>query len=399
MSLLVAVHLAPALALRPPATSPFELPCAASPRNSFAIGACRSGCIVSKFSPAYDSTVRYAAADWAKNMRTLPTSLVLKRISSPLLFNLCITSIVCTCHKTIGPLPQLVALPHTLLGNALGLLLVFRTNAAYDRFWEARKRWAIVTSEARALASLACIFMRPEQALPMLSLIAAFPVVLKNYLRGGSKKAQARDARRLKALLAREENEALSAVVNQPQFVLARLRQLAYASSVAGVTEKEREMLLKSTCVLGDCVSACERIYNSPIPLAYSRHTSRFLVLYVSTLPLTLITSLGWATVPAMVTICWALFGIFEIGNLIEEPFTAVLGRDHRPLLPLTELCRTIRRDVRAIAQYSRLASSYGAPTIERKPTINENFPESFTQLRELVTNSSSDASGTASGF
>ena len=134
--------------------------------------------------------------------------------------------------------------------------------------------------------------------------------------------------------------DALSAVVNQPQFVLSRLRQLGQASSVAGVTEKEREMLFKSIAVLGDCVSTCERIYNTPIPLAYSRHTSRFLVIYVSTLPLVLVGALRWVTLPVMLTVCWALFGILEIGNLVEEPFTAVVSSTSvlMHLLPLTEV-------------------------------------------------------------
>tara|TARA_B110001452_G_scaffold87505_1_gene71517 strand:- start:1263 stop:2045 length:783 start_codon:yes stop_codon:yes gene_type:complete len=243
------------------------LPSPAVRNRPVALGRRRDG-VSSRFSPAYDTTVRYAAADWAKNVRTLPQSLILKRISSPLLFNVIITSVVCVLHTNLRALPPLVPLPHTLLGSALGLLLVFRTNAAYDRFWEARKQWGVVTSECRSLASLACTFMTPQQALPLLSLTAAFPVVMKNYLRGGSKRSQARDVRRLKALLAPQEFAALSAVINQPHFVISRIQQLSQASKIAGVTEKEREMLLKSANVLGSCVSTCERIYNTPIPLA-----------------------------------------------------------------------------------------------------------------------------------
>ena len=115
-----------------------------------------------------------------------------------------------------------------------------------------------------------------------------------------------------------QERDALAAVVNQPQYMLARMRALAQASSSAGVSEKEREMLFKATSALGECVSVCERIVNTPIPLHYSRHTSRFLSLYVSTLPLALVASLGWSTIPAMASLCWALFGILEIGHLIE---------------------------------------------------------------------------------
>ena len=150
-------------------------------------------------------------------------------------------------------------LPHTLAGNALGLLLVFRTNAAYDRFWEARKVWGVITSECRALASNAVTFMTPQQALPFLSLVAAFPVATKAYLRGTREKS---DMRRLRALLQQEEYDALIPIVNKPQYILTRQRQLAWQSSVAGVNEKEREILLKSVSVLGECVSICERIFN-----------------------------------------------------------------------------------------------------------------------------------------
>ena len=383
--------------------SPTPLHVAAPARPTPACPA-RCGLVVSKFSPAYDTTIRYSAVDWAKNLKSLPRSLILQRIKGPLKFNLAVTVLICAIDTFFGPIPGLPSLPHTLCGSALGLLLVFRTNAAYDRFWEARKMWGVVTAECRAFASLACTFMSPRQALPMISLIAAFPVVMKNYLRGGTETAQKRDARRIKALLAAAEFEALSTVMNQPQFVLARLRQLAQSSSVAGVTEKEREILLKSAGVLGDCVSTCERIYNSPIPLAYSRHTSRFLVIYVSTLPLALVGSLSWATVPIMATICWALFGILEIGNLIEEPFTAFTGDATgegrlAPLLPLTEVCRTIRRDVRAIAQYSQLAKDCGAPTIRRVPAMvkADGLPESFRELRQLFTNSTNTNSTNSS--
>lgn len=229
-----------------PASLPALRPAAAPPRVSELIGA-------GIYTPAtaFEATnVRYAARDWVKTVVSLPNSMVLKRIASPLVFNFWVTTCICGLHITANMhglpravtrvaacVPNLPPIPHTLLGSALGLLLVFRTNAAYDRFWEARKQWGTVTSECRALASLACTFMTPQQALPLLTLIAAFPVILKNYLRGE------RDVRRLKALLAPQEVAALAAVVNQPQYMLSRLRMLAQQSSACGVSEKEREIM------------------------------------------------------------------------------------------------------------------------------------------------------------
>ena len=65
---------------------------------------------------------RYAAVDWAQNLRSLPGSLILRRIKSPLLFNIGITTIICLLHSLYGPWPAGIALPHTLLSSALGLL-------------------------------------------------------------------------------------------------------------------------------------------------------------------------------------------------------------------------------------------------------------------------------------
>lgn len=294
---------------------------------------------------------RYASRDWSRNIFTLPRSRILRRIASPLLFNTFVTFVCCLATAVFGK-PHIVSpLPHTLLGSALGLLLVFRTNAAYDRYWEARRQWSVMTVECRSFASLMCIFLPMRAAEPVLALLSAFPVVLKNYLRSE------RDTRNLKTVLSAAERGALDEIKNQPQYMLCRLRAHAHAARSSGLLkEKEMEMLLKSADQLGACVAACERIVSTPIPLHYSRHTSRFLTLYVSTLPVILVAALGWLTLPVMATICWALFGILEIGHLIEEPFAKQTDDDGRQLLPLNDVCRTIRRDVRELKKYADIS-------------------------------------------
>ena len=83
----------------------------------------------------------------------------------------------------------------------------------------------------------------------------------------------------------------------------------------------------------------------------------------------------------------WALFGILEIGNIIEEPFTATEGLLGSKLyvLPLTEVCRTIRRDVRFISSYQTRCREYNVPTIVRRPSTAVDPPESFGQMRQMA--------------
>ena len=97
---------------------------------------------------------RYTSADWLKCLLSLPFSFALQRVSSHLIANTVFATLIwiayCVFPKTVKFLiAGLTPTPHLLLGSALGLLLVFRTNTAYDRFWEARKLWGSLISRTR----------------------------------------------------------------------------------------------------------------------------------------------------------------------------------------------------------------------------------------------------------
>lgn len=90
-------------------------------------------------------------------------------------------------------------------------------------------------------------------------------------------------------------------------------------------TSRDRLTLIGSFNKLRACVAASERIAQTPVPLHYARHTSRFLSLYSFLLPLAIVDKMGLLTVPATAFIVWALFGLREIGTLIENPFSRPL--------------------------------------------------------------------------
>jgi len=72
---------------------------------------------------------------------------------------------------------------------------------------------------------------------------------------------------------------------------------------------------------LVSCLGMCERILTTPIPLPYSRHTSRMLSIFCLTLPFILVKQIGFLVIPVTIAICWGLFSIEEIGHYIENPF------------------------------------------------------------------------------
>ncbi len=97
---------------------------------------------------------RYTSKDWLLCLLTLPTAVEFKRVSSQLLANTLFAIMVWVGYimhpETVGFLTMgLHPGAHLLLGGALGLLLVFRTNTAYDRFWEGRCLWGFLMSRVR----------------------------------------------------------------------------------------------------------------------------------------------------------------------------------------------------------------------------------------------------------
>lgn len=237
-----------------------------------------------------------------------------------------------------------VAIPstlHSLVGLALGLLLVFRTNASYDRFWEGRKLWGGMVNETRNLVrSARAWFGTAEPALvqELARWTAAFPVASMQYLRG-VKSA-------LPADLPGEQAEAAQKAEHPVLAVAQRLSDcLAEATRRKAISDVARTSVDQNITLLVDYHGGCERIRKTPLPFAYVVHLRRALMLYCFTLPFALVDTFGWTTVLDVLFVAYIFFGIEEIGVEIEGPF----GFDDNDL-PLEAICQTIRHNVYEIA-------------------------------------------------
>ncbi len=230
---------------------------------------------------------------------------------------------------------------HSLIGLALSLLLVFRTNSANDRFWEGRKAWGAIVNESRNLARAARVFLptnRPDLREPLVSWLASFAPAVMHGLRGerglGDASARLPKADAERALAA--PHTALAVAENMGR-ALADLR----AQNL--VTDYQLVALDGYVQRLVDSLGVCERIHRTPLPFAYVVHLRRALLLYCVTLPFALVDPFGWYTVLDTLIVSYIFFGIEEIGVEIEDPF----GTDDNDL-PLEAICKTIERDVRA---------------------------------------------------
>lgn len=238
---------------------------------------------------------------------------------------------------------------HSLLGGALSLLLVFRTNSAYNRYWEARKTWESVLNRCRDLARFTHLYREPvgePRSQRIASLLCAFPAQLRAHLTGegadfysdpgassrisrhsgGGGVAQLTASTRAswalwtRPTLPTRVMASLERTSNTPIFIVKHLvHELGNVPDTARFTSRERLAAISMANQLSSYVGACERLLQTPVPLNYARHTSRFLTLWCLSLPISLLDSMGLLVVPVTAFVSWCLFGIQEIGLYIEH--------------------------------------------------------------------------------
>jgi len=254
------------------------------------------------------------------------------------------------------PLPTLSA--HTLLGSGLSLLLVFRTNSAYQRFQEGRKIWNDILDLSRDIA-LSVALYRKDAGSRKIQIIRtslqAFPFAMQRHVRSNDS-SEIKD--RLQSLLDQLQQQHTkkegdigipspgetsvgyyTPPRNRPLQIIHRM--LKTIKSIRNnediFTNRERVWLLGMVNNLSHTVGRCERLVQTPVPMSYARHTMRFVSAWTLTLPLALVGNLRWLTVPVVLAITWALFGILEIGHSIEDPF--------RDTIAITPICEAIYHD------------------------------------------------------
>ncbi|WP_019498265.1 bestrophin family protein [Pseudanabaena sp. PCC 6802] len=237
---------------------------------------------------------------------------------------------------------SLPALDSLIPNIVMGLLLVFRTNTAYDRFWEGRKAWGSIVNSVRNLARSMLIAITEkdpedfEQKTATLRLLAAFAVSMKLHLRHEPLNTQ------IEALLSPSQYVQLQKMNHPP---------LEIAFWIGDYLQKQQELgnldryqltaMQKLLNYLVDALGVCERIQKTPMPLAYSIHLKQLLLIYCLSLPFQMVSAVGWLTGPTVALISFTVFGIEEIGIQIEDPF----GLDANDL-PLDNICQNLHRNI-----------------------------------------------------
>lgn len=233
-----------------------------------------------------------------------------------------------------------LTLLHNLLGFVLSFLLVFRTNTAYDRWWEGRKIWGSLVNNSRNLA------IKLNAFLPMSSPERKwFSEIIGLYVK------------RLSVHLHDEQTRLALDEQPHPEFIqllsgkhipneIARLmfHRLQQLSEKKQLSDAQLWLINAEVQSFTDNCGACERIKNTPIPYSYSAFLKKFVFFYVMTLPFGFVFSLGYYVIPVVTFIFYVLASLELIAEEIEDPF----GADENDL-PTTLISQNIASQVRDI--------------------------------------------------
>ena len=244
-------------------------------------------------------------------------------------------------HVKEASLIRNTTLVHTLLGFVLSLLLVFRTNSAYDRWWEGRKLWGSLTNNTRNLAlKLDSILDEKdiENRRFFAQNISNFTFALSYHLLSEKTRMMLSDE-------AADDIHLILKEAHPPIYVSQLIFNKLFELNKTGIITHEQMWLMNEEFkTFMDVCGACERIKNTPIPFSYSLFIKKFIFFYIVTLPIGYVFSLGYWVAPLVTFAFYVLVSLEVIAEEIEDPF----NMDNNDI-PTSKLATNISKNIKNI--------------------------------------------------
>jgi ion channel-forming bestrophin family protein len=229
---------------------------------------------------------------------------------------------------------------HSLLGFVISIMLVFRTNTAYDRWWEGRKLWGQLVNSTRNLMMKIWVFSdyEPITGNNLRMLITNYVFALKEHLRNSVKWEELEGSDKYPHEMYKQKKHLPNAIAVN---IYDEINALYKGNKISGDQLIVLNEELKS---LTDITGGCERIKNTPIPFSYSLFLKKFIFAYVITLPLGFIQEFDYWTILIVIFVFYVLASLELIAEEIEDPF----GTDSNDL-PTDDISARIKANLMEI--------------------------------------------------
>ncbi|NCT56635.1 MAG: hypothetical protein GW760_02845 [Legionella sp.] len=263
------------------------------------------------------------------------TPKVLKQVLVATLYATCISVLSLFFHSI-----SVSVSPFEYAGLVMGLILVFRVNAGYDRWWEARKVWGSLVNNSRNLAIIISSYVsrnKTQEIQQLMNYLAAMPYLMKNNLRGDESLVE------VQHLLDDEMYQTLENIAHKPNFLSAKIAFLL-GELVQSKDLNEFSFLQAEKCrgVIIDCQGVSERILKTPMPFVMAVKSRRFILLFLLFLPFALVDYSIYVNPVVTALVSYALFSLDQIGVELQNPFF----RQQLSHLPLDGICKTIEENI-----------------------------------------------------
>jgi ion channel-forming bestrophin family protein len=233
---------------------------------------------------------------------------------------------------------QINPLFFSLLGVILSLMLVFRLNSSYDKWWEGRKAWGSLINISRMIAAqLNSLLPKDDYATRKYFAvqIANYAMSLQGHLRDNVKWEELEP-------LDNQYFEDLKLFKHTPNKIVTMMLEAVEQKVQNGdFSEFDKLYLKPQIASLLDILGICERIKNTPIPFSHNSYIKTFILTYVFALPFGIVNTLGYYTIPTVALVAYALIGVEVISEEVEDPF----GREANDL-PMIHMSNVIKESV-----------------------------------------------------
>ncbi len=283
--------------------------------------------------------INYNPKSWITLIFSIHKSDTLRILWKELIYMGILTSVV--AFVEIHYFPEAIFLEkltvvYSLIGFVISLLLVFRTNTAYDRWWEGRRKWGELVNDTRNFAIKANSILEDQEDKSYFARMSAnFTYAMKEHLRKGVVWEELRLNADELPLLKQKSHIPLAIAA----LIFDKLHQLKQQGKIS---EAELIILDKNVNAFMDSCGACERIRNTPIPFSYSLFLKKFIFIYVVTMPLAFVTVFSYFAAFIATFVFYVLVSMEVLAEEIEDPF----GYDDNDL-PTDSLAANIENGVR----------------------------------------------------
>jgi len=286
--------------------------------------------------------VTYNPKEWFKLIIKFHKSDTFRILFPTMVLLGCITWTFCFIEKKylIIDVPSLTIF-HQIAGFVISMVLVFRINTAYDRWWEGRKLWGALVNNSRNLAiKLHAIIPKSDlnTRTDLFNLMTSFPFALKEHLR---ENVTNEDIKFGSAL----SEEVYTKVSHKPNYISRQLTAFCLELTKKNAhTQNDYLILSENLNQFTEICGGCERIKKTPIPYSYSIFIKKMILLYIITMPVTFGITVGFWAIPIVMIMFYAFASLELISEEIEDPF----GTDSNDL-PTDEISVRIKENVREI--------------------------------------------------